>query len=342
MIDSAATPVTAPPRMVICTGEPAGIGPDITLQALQQIDTDNLLVVADAQLLQQRAEALGVNLPIVPCDLPARRAPGQTALPAGQINLLPQPVCAPVQPGRLNPDNSAYVLACIDRCVDLCRRHQVAAMITAPVHKGVINDAGTRFSGHTEWITARCRAATSVMLLVSGELRVCLATTHLPLSQVAGAITVDGLQQIIRVIDRELKCRFGIAQPRIGVCGLNPHAGEGGYLGTEEIEIIQPALESLRQQGYRLIGPLPADTAFTPRQLEALDVVLAMYHDQGLPVIKHGRFGQTVNVTLGLPIIRTSVDHGTALSLAGSGQASADSMVAAIDMARQMACTRPG
>jgi 4-hydroxythreonine-4-phosphate dehydrogenase len=246
------------------------------------------------------------------------------------------PLAVAAQPGKLNPANSAYVLETLQSAVEGCLNGTFDAMVTAPVHKGVINDAGIPFTGHTEYLAEKTGTSRVVMMLVGGGMRVALATTHLPLRAVADSISQDSLAEVIRILHHDLVVRFGIAHPRILVAGLNPHAGEGGHLGYEEIEVISPVLEAMRAQGMDLRGPLPADTLFTPRMLADCDCVLAMYHDQGLPVLKHASFGGGVNVTLGLPVIRTSVDHGTALDLAGSGKADLGSLLAALDMASAM------
>jgi 4-hydroxythreonine-4-phosphate dehydrogenase len=251
-----------------------------------------------------------------------------------------QSLAAPCVSGKLDARNAAQVLGLIDSAADACLRGEFAAMVTAPVQKSVINDAGTAFSGHTEYLAARLGAPLPVMMLVAGTLRVALATTHLPLRAVSDAISEAGLVKLLGILHRDLQSQFGIVKPRIAVCGLNPHAGENGYLGDEEQRVIIPALIQLRAQGLEVLGPLPADTLFVPRHLQGIDAVLAMYHDQGLPVLKHAGFGEAVNVTLGLPIIRTSVDHGTALDLAGSGKADADSLLAAIALAQTLASRR--
>jgi 4-hydroxythreonine-4-phosphate dehydrogenase len=317
------------PKIVICSGEPAGIGPDIVIQAAQAGFDAELVIVGDPKLLEDRSSQLGIRLNI------HEYQSGDPATPhsPGDIRVIPVDVPCPVTSGELDAGNSNYVTRCIDTAVDGCLSGDFHAMVTAPVHKGIINDAGTPFSGHTEWIAERTDANQPVMMLTNESLRVCLVTTHLPLKEVAGQITGDRIKSVLGVMARDIAKLYGIADPRIGVCGLNPHAGEGGHLGTEEIEVIAPAIHEMRLQGLDLIGPLPADTAFTQSQLNQLDGVLAMYHDQGLPVIKHSGFGDVVNVTLGLPIIRTSVDHGTALDLAGSGEARESSLVAAINLA---------
>lgn len=286
-----------------------------------------LVVIADETLLQGRAQMLGL-----PWGMP--RFAGRDG--AGRFSLLQVPLAVPAQPGMLNPANSRYVLNTLERAADGCRDGEFDAMVTAPVHKGVINDAGIPFTGHTEFLAERLHAPHVVMMLAGGGMRVALATTHLPLRDVAAAITRDSLERTLRVLHQELIARFAIARPRILVAGLNPHAGESGHLGREEIEIIEPVLARLRHEGHDLAGPLPADTLFQPERLQHCDCVLAMYHDQGLPVLKFASFGNGINVTLGLPVIRTSVDHGTALELAGGGQAKCDSLVAAVELAAEL------
>jgi 4-hydroxythreonine-4-phosphate dehydrogenase len=265
--------------------------------------------------------------------------PGEARAPAAPGTLLIEhlPLARPSVPGRPDPANARYVLALLDRAIDGTRAGEFDAIVTAPLHKGVINDAGIRFTGHTEYLAASTGAARAVMLLASGELRVALATTHLPLKAVSEAITTDSLIEIATILARELETRFGIATPRIAVCGLNPHAGESGHLGDEEIRVIAPALERLRAQGIEVSGPLPADTVFLPQVLKGFDAVLAMYHDQGLPVVKHAGFERAVNVTLGLPLIRTSPDHGTAFDLAGTGRADPGSLRSALQLAGRLA-----
>ncbi|MHB8667488.1 MAG: 4-hydroxythreonine-4-phosphate dehydrogenase PdxA [Burkholderiales bacterium] len=317
------------PVIAVTSGEPAGIGPDICLALAARPQPCRAVILADRELLAARADRLGLALRLRAFD-PAQ-APA-----AGVLEVLHLPVAAPVVAGRLDPANSAYVLAMLGRAVDGCTGGQFAAMVTAPVHKGVINDAGVPFTGHTEYLAALTSTPRVVMMLVGGGLRVALATTHLALADVAGAITRESLETTLRILHRALRQRFGIAAPRILVAGLNPHGGEGGHLGREEIEIIAPVLERLRREGISVDGPFPADTVFTPQLLARGDCVLAMYHDQGLPVLKYASFGRGVNVTLGLPIVRTSADHGTALDLAGSGRADPGSLIAAIEMALEM------
>ncbi|MCP5356938.1 MAG: 4-hydroxythreonine-4-phosphate dehydrogenase PdxA [Pseudomonadales bacterium] len=320
--------------MAITAGEPAGIGPDLCIQLAQQADkTCERIVVADPALMQARAEHLGLPLTLLPFDPDAPAEASQ----AGTLRILPVSLAAPCIPGTLNPANAAYVLETLRVAVKACAAGEVDAMVTAPVHKGVINDAGVPFTGHTEFLAEECGVDLTVMMLATEGLRVALATTHLPLAQVPAAITADLLRNIIRILDADLRHRFGIASPVILVCGLNPHAGEGGHLGTEERDIIEPVLEEMRAKGVHLLGPLPADTLFTDKYLAHADAVLSMYHDQGLPVLKYKGFGHASNITLGLPIVRTSVDHGTALDLAGTGKASIGSLQEAIATARLMA-----
>jgi len=323
-------------RIIVTSGEPAGIGPDLCIAIAQRDWPCELAFAGDEALFQSRARALGVSLDIMPFD--AAAAP--RAHEAGTVKILHVPTAAPPVPGRLDVANARYVLNLLDLAIDGCTRGTFAAMVTAPVQKSVISDSGVPFSGHTEYLAERTGAPLPVMLLTADTLRVALATTHLPLSEVSRAITPASLAQVIRILHHDLQSRFGIAQPRILVCGLNPHAGESGHLGREEIETIAPTLERLRGEGLRLIGPAPADTAFTPRMLAQADAVLAMFHDQGLPVLKYAGFGNAVNVTLGLPIVRTSVDHGTALELAGTGKADAGSLIAAVELAVRLAAHR--
>jgi 4-hydroxythreonine-4-phosphate dehydrogenase len=319
------------PRIALTPGEPAGIGPDLCVQLAQELQDCEWVAIADPDLLRQRALQLGLPLTIRIFDSTQAAA----VSPAGSLTVMPVPLAADAVCGQLNVANSKYVLETIRLATQGCIDQTFAAMVTAPVHKGIINDAGIPFSGHTEFI-ADITGGTPVMMLATPGLRVALVTTHLPLSQVSAAITPQALTDITRLLDRDLRQRFGIANPKILVCGLNPHAGENGHLGREEIEIIEPTLNQLRNEGINLQGPLPADTLFTPKYLESADAVLAMYHDQGLPVLKYKGFGQAVNVTLGLPIIRTSVDHGTALDLAGSGKASLGSLRFALKTALDM------
>ncbi|MBX3697778.1 MAG: 4-hydroxythreonine-4-phosphate dehydrogenase PdxA [Dokdonella sp.] len=317
------------PRIALTAGEPAGIGPELIARLAGEDLGVDLVVIADARLMAERARAIGLVL-----DLAEFRVDAPP--PQGRLAIIDVALAAPCRPGSLDPRNAAYVLETLARAADGAASGSFDAIVTAPVHKGVINDAGIPFSGHTEFFADRAGCSV-VMMLVAKDLRVALATTHLPLSAVPAAITREGLSTTLRILASDLRKRFGLAAPRIAVLGLNPHAGEGGHLGREEIEIIEPVLAALREQGLDLVGPLPADTAFVPTHLAGYDAVLAMYHDQGLPVLKHAGFGHAVNVTLGLPYIRTSVDHGTALDLAGSGRADAGSLRAALQLAIAMA-----
>ena len=319
----------APHRLLITPGEPAGIGPDITLNIAQKSFNAEIIVIADPELLAQRAKLLGLDITLNVIDsLDSNLCKHQ----AGTLQVLPVPLAVPSEPGKLDIRNSPYVLECLIKATQLCLNNQANALITGPVHKGIINDADIPFTGHTEFL-AELSHSKPVMMLATESLRVALATTHLPLKKVSDAITEDSLIYIISTLNDFLLNRCDIKQPRILVCGLNPHAGEDGHLGMEEIEVINPAIKHCIKNGMNITGPTPADTAFTTASLEQADAVLAMYHDQGLPVLKHTGFGRAVNVTLGLPFIRTSVDHGTALGLAGSGKANINSMLAAINMA---------
>jgi 4-hydroxythreonine-4-phosphate dehydrogenase len=314
--------------LAITAGEPAGIGPDLCL--LLAHHEQPLVVIADKLLLQQRTRQLGLDVQLHDY-LPA------TPLKTGKLSVLHVPVTCTVQAGKLEPANSTYVLETLSRALQGCLSGEFSGMVTAPVHKGVINDAGIAFTGHTEYLAEQTHTKQVVMMLAGGGMRVALATTHLPLRKVADAITAQLLESVLQILQRELQRRFGIAHPRIFVAGLNPHAGEGGYLGREEVEIMVPVLDKLRAAGMNVSIPLPADTLFAAHRLRECDAVLTMYHDQGLPVLKHASFGGGVNITLGLPIIRTSVDHGTALELAGTGKAEAGSLLEAIKVAAEMA-----
>jgi 4-hydroxythreonine-4-phosphate dehydrogenase len=322
------------PRIAVTSGEPAGIGPDLCIALAESGLACELVFVGDRRLFGARARQLGKPLALADYET------GKSA-PPGAFAVAHVPTANPVVSGCLDVANARYVLDTLDYAVDGCKRGEFAAMVTAPVQKSVINDAGVPFSGHTEYLAERTGSPLPVMMLVADQLRpplrVALATTHLPLSRVPSAITEDLLQTTLTIVDADLRSKFRIADPRILVCGLNPHAGEAGHLGREEIEVIAPVVQRLRARGLRLLGPAPADTAFTPHMLEQCDAVLAMYHDQGLPTIKYADFGHAVNVTLGLPIIRTSVDHGTALDLAGTGKANAGSLLAASELAIRLA-----
>jgi 4-hydroxythreonine-4-phosphate dehydrogenase len=317
--------------LAVTAGEPAGIGPDLCLQLAQTFSSAPFVVLCDKSLLQQRAAQLGLSV-----ELQDYQAQNLEPLPAGKLRVLHVPLVQSVVAGHLNSANSTYVLSLLRRAVSGCQSGEFGAMVTAPVHKGVINDAGIPFIGHTEFLAEMTHTPLVVMMLAGGGMRVALATTHLPLREVADAINAGLLEAILTILQRDLQQRFGIAQPRILVAGLNPHAGEGGYLGREEIDIMIPVLNKLRAQGMNVSEPLPADTLFAQHRLAQCDAVLAMYHDQGLPVLKHASFGQGVNITLGMPIIRTSVDHGTALDLAGTGRAAEGSLIEAMQVALQM------
>ncbi|HEC19830.1 MAG TPA: 4-hydroxythreonine-4-phosphate dehydrogenase PdxA [Gammaproteobacteria bacterium] len=320
-------------RLSVTAGEPAGIGPDLCVQLAQQDVPFELVVIADAEMLAARARQLGQPLEIVPFEeqVPASRNRQQR----GQLCVAHVAVNETVEAGRLNVNNSRYVLNTLDLAIDGCKRGIFDALVTGPLHKGIINQAGIPFTGHTEYLAEKTHAY-PVMMLATEGLRVALATTHLPLKEVPAAITQQRISQVIDILLHDLHFKLGISEPRILVCGLNPHAGEQGHLGREEIEVITPVLERFREQGANLHGPLSADTLFTPDNLQQADAVLAMYHDQGLPVLKHMGFGEAVNITLGLPMIRSSVDHGTALELAGSGVARADSFNYALKIADDM------
>jgi 4-hydroxythreonine-4-phosphate dehydrogenase len=320
------------PLVAVTAGEPAGIGPDLCVMLAQQALPAHPVIVADRDLLAERARLLNLKVELREF-LPDSPVSGRR----GSLTVAHVPLASPVQAGVLDPRNSAYVLRTLERATDDCLSGAVAALATAPVHKGVINDAGVAFTGHTEFLAERTRTATVVMMLVGGGMRVALATTHLALRDVAAAITQDVVERTLRVLRADLIARFALPRPRIAVAGLNPHAGESGHLGREEIDVIAPVIARLNGEGWGLAGPLPADTLFNPERLAGYDAVLAMYHDQGLPVLKYASFGSGVNVTLGLPIIRTSVDHGTALDLAGTGKAEVGSLVAAIALAAELA-----
>jgi len=316
------------PTIAVTSGEPAGIGPDVCLALTRRQFAARLVILGDRALFEDRARRLGLDFRLE--EHGAREAPPPIAY-------LHVPLAAPCRAGELDRRNSAYVIALLERALEGCVKGEFAAMVTAPVHKGVINDAGIPFIGHTEFLAERTGTERVVMMLAGGGLRVALATTHIALKDVPGALTRQVLEATIRILCGELSRRFGVSRPRVVVAGLNPHGGEGGYFGREEIEVIGPVLEKLRAEGLHLIGPLPADTLFTPAVLGEADCVLAMYHDQGLPVLKYASFGRGINVTLGLPIVRTSVDHGTALDLAGRGRADPGSLVAAVEAAIEIA-----
>jgi 4-hydroxythreonine-4-phosphate dehydrogenase len=324
------------PRVVYTPGEPAGIGPDLAVSLAQAPQLAELVVAADPALLEERAAALGLPLKLREWDSSQATAPTG----AGELLVAPVPLRSPAIAGKLDPSNAHYVLSTLDLAIDGCLSGQFDALVTGPVHKGVINEAGIAFTGHTEYLADKTATPRVVMMLATEGLRVALATTHLPLKDVAGALNAQLLTEVIDVLQASMQRDFGLARPRILVCGLNPHAGEGGHLGREEIDILEPVLARGRERGFDLIGPLPADTLFTPKHLDEADAVLAMYHDQGLPVLKYKGFGRAVNITLGLPLVRTSVDHGTALDLAGTGRADLGSLRTALDYAVTMAQVR--
>lgn len=314
-------------------GEPAGIGPDLCLLGVGRDNLGNMLVIGDAELLRARAQALRTLVNIrrhsEAAELPSTRAPG--------LDVIDVPLPVAVVAGQPDPRNAATVLGWIDRAVAGCLSGRFAAMVTGPVDKAVINRAGIPFSGHTEYVARLSGCPDGVMMLVGGDLRVALVTTHIPLHAVPGHITVARLDRTIRIVDADLRRRFGLRAPRIAVCGLNPHAGEQGYLGSEEISVITPTIQSLVREGLVVFGPLAADSAFTDAALSRCDVVVCMYHDQGLPVLKQRSFHEGVNLTLGLPLVRTSVDHGTAYDLAGTGRADPCSLLAALQLATELA-----
>jgi 4-hydroxythreonine-4-phosphate dehydrogenase len=323
-------------RIALTPGEPAGIGPDLCVQLAQQALEIEPVAICDPALLEARAATL--QLPFRYRLLDPAAEPRGTA--AGELCILPVALQAPVACGQPDPANAPYLLETLDRAVEGCLSGLFAGLVTGPLNKAVINEAGIPFSGHTEYLAAATHSSDVVMLLATPGLRVALATTHVPLARVSELITTDRLERVLRTLHAGLVNDFGIARPRISVCGLNPHAGEGGHLGREEIDTIIPTLQALRAEGLDLHGPVPADTVFTPRHLAETDAVLAMYHDQGLPVLKHTRFGRAVNITLGLPIVRTSVDHGTAFDLAGTGKADIGSLQAALQSAIEIARVR--
>ena len=325
------------PRIAITAGEPAGIGPDIVIMAAQREHNAELVVFADPELLAERAQMLGLPLTL---QVFSDHAPTCVHQP-GTLKIVPIKLAVPCQPGQLNPENSAYVLQTLQDAIQACVQGQCQALATGPVQKSVINDAGIPFTGHTEFFAEQTHTPQAVMMLACSEMRVALATTHLPLTDVPASITRELLDSTLRILHRELIVKFGVPTPKIAVLGLNPHAGEGGHMGREEIDTIIPVLQHLRNEGLNLQGPLPADTAFNPKVLNNVDAVFAMYHDQGLPVLKYAGFGSAINITLGLPVIRTSVDHGTALDLAGSGDADASSFDAAINAAVEMSNLQP-
>ncbi|MCK9236460.1 MAG: 4-hydroxythreonine-4-phosphate dehydrogenase PdxA [Thiopseudomonas sp.] len=324
-------------RFALTPGEPAGIGPDLCVFLAQEAQPYPVIVISDTELLKQRAQQLDLPLNIIevnPDNLPELPSPEQS------LYVWHTPLYEPAVAGQLNTANAPYVLETLTRAGQGCIDGLFSAMITAPAHKGVINQAGVPFSGHTEFLQELTHSPQVVMMLATHGLRVALVTTHLPLREVADAITTERIESVTRILHSDLTEKFGIKNPRIIVCGLNPHAGEDGHLGREELDIIAPTLDRLRKEGMDLVGPLPADSVFTPTNLKQCDAVLAMYHDQGLPVLKHKGFGSAVNVSLGMPIIRTSVDHGTALDLAGTGEIDTGSLQVALVTAYQMAAAK--
>jgi len=326
------------PFFAVTTGEPAGIGPDVSLMLCQQALAAEIVLLGDINLLAKRSRQLGLKLQLKPfaADEPETWSE-DTEYSETSVRVLHIPLVAPAEAGVLNPDNGPYVLEMLRTAGEACLAGIFSAVVTAPVQKSVINDSGIAFSGHTEFFASLCGAPRVVMLLASKTLRVALATTHLPLRAVPDALNESLLKEVITILHSDLQSKFGFAEPRIQICGLNPHAGEDGHLGTEEQTLITPVINQLKAMGLALTGPVPADTAFNQDRLSQFDATLAMYHDQGLPTLKHSAFGEAVNITLGLPIIRTSVDHGTALDLAGTGQAKAESLIAAAKLAIQLA-----
>jgi 4-hydroxythreonine-4-phosphate dehydrogenase len=320
-------------KIAVTPGEPAGIGPDLTIDLAYSSWPAKLVVFADPNLMKARAKQL--NKPLKLIDYRADK--DQPVQKPGELYIHPIEAPATVIPGELNSENGRYVVETLSQAGQANISGEFDAAVTGPVHKGIINKSGVSFSGHTEFFAQQANTNDVVMLLVTEGLRVAMVTTHIPLAYVAKAITAERLEKVIRIIHSEFRLKFGIEKPQIYVCGLNPHAGEGGHLGSEEIETIEPTLEALRDNGISLVGPLPADTIFQPKYTDQADVILAMYHDQGLPVLKHKGFGSSVNITLGLPFIRTSVDHGTALDLAGTGEAHSGSFKLAVQHAIDMA-----
>jgi len=320
------------PRIALTAGEPAGIGPDVILMAAQQAWDAELVAIADPDLLRARAQALGLDISLSELD------PGATPKirAAGHLAIQPVPLRHPARAGELDPANAPYVLETLREAVEGCQKNIFQAMVTGPVQKSVINDAGIPFTGHTEFLAEACGASQVVMMLATRQLRVALATTHLPLRDIPDAITPELLTSTLNILHADLRDKFGIPSPRIAVLGVNPHAGESGHMGREEIDTLIPVMQALRGEGMDLTGPLPADTAFNPKVLDNSDAVFAMYHDQGLPVLKYAGFGEAINITLGLPLVRTSVDHGTALELAGSGEADCRSLEQAILIASEL------
>jgi len=326
--------MTNPKPIAITSGEPAGIGPDLCIQLAQKPRDYPIVAIGNVELFHQRADQLNLDLKT---QKYCKNQPASTQ--KGNLTVLDLPLSAPVKTQQLNKQNAPYVIESLTIAANGCLENEFSAIVTGPVQKSIINDAGINFSGHTEFFADLCNISKVVMMLATKKLKVALVTTHLPLSQVSESITKDNIKQTLQILNTSLKKQFDIQQPRIAICGLNPHAGENGHLGNEEIDIIIPVIQQLEKEGLCLIGPLPADTAFTPKYLDSSDVIVAMYHDQGLPVLKYQGFGSATNITLGLPFIRTSVDHGTALDLAGTGKANLGSMNTAIHYATLLKST---
>ncbi|MCK5335816.1 MAG: 4-hydroxythreonine-4-phosphate dehydrogenase PdxA [Gammaproteobacteria bacterium] len=326
-------PETSISRLAITPGEPGGIGPDLVLKLATQAHDFQMVAIGDLDMLKERADTLDLKIQFKPYQANAARSKHK----AGQLEVLNIQLASKAKCGSLDPSNALYILETLQVAAEGCQKSEFDALVTGPIHKGIINEAGIPFTGHTEYLAEQCGGCTPVMMLATEQMRVALVTTHLPLCEVSKAITKESLEQVIHILNNDLIKRFGLENPAIYICGLNPHAGENGYLGREEIDTIQPVINQLREQGLNLSDALPADTLFTERFLKKADVILAMYHDQGLPVLKHSGFGKAVNITLGLPIIRTSVDHGTALELSGTGKADCGSFLYACQVAHKMA-----
>ena len=322
-----------PKKIAISVGEPAGIGPDILIQTVQKQRKDLLIAYADPDLIAERARLLKLPLKLTDPE-------SKDAYSAGTLSIVPHKLALPCRPGMLNPENSEYVLKCLNAATDSCVKNETEALVTAPIQKSVIRDANIKFTGHTEYLANKLGTSNQVMMLASDHLRVALVTTHIPLNKVSNSITKEKLIRTIKILNTDLINKFQISKPKILVCGLNPHAGESGYLGTEETKIITPTLRELSTLGIDVVGPLSADTIFNEVNIKQADAFVAMYHDQGLPVIKSLNFGEITNITLGLPIIRTSVDHGTALDLAGTGKSIYKSFEKAVHLASELARNR--
>ena len=322
-----------PKKIAISVGEPAGIGPDILIQTVQKQRKDLLIAYADPDLIAERARLLKLPLKLTDPE-------SKDAYSPGTLSIVPHKLALPCRPGMLNPENSEYVLKCLNAAMDSCVKNETEALVTAPIQKSVIRDANIKFTGHTEYLANKLGTSNQVMMLASDHLRVALVTTHIPLNKVSNSITKEKLIRTIKILNTDLINKFQISKPKILVCGLNPHAGESGYLGTEETKIITPTLRELSTLGIDVVGPLSADTIFNEVNIKQADAFVAMYHDQGLPVIKSLNFGEITNVTLGLPIIRTSVDHGTALDLAGTGKSIYKSFEKAVHLASELARNR--